>query len=187
MKHGSLHGCRSMLHLDNICHSTSKPFFLHCTTYFISALKTHRMGGKKTIFFHIKLYSHYKMSSSIHDISSIFSTSHDTLTTHGHEHAEKQSVEAAWTSPLELTLKKLNNLQKLTDDSAPTYRWLRFTLAHGFIFYSYRVDGRPLQSELGPSQNKFPEKICCASVIIQSLISPPEAVWVSLQPNTAER
>lgn len=97
-------------------------------------------------------------------------------------------------------IKETKHFTKFTDDSAPTYRWLQFTLVHGFILYSYLLGGgrkggreggcgRPLQSQLAPSRKrkkKIQRKNCCTSVITQSPISPSEAALVSSQPNTAE-
>lgn len=82
---------------------------------------------------------------------------------------------------------------KFTDDSAPTYRWLQFTL---WFYFSFLLAGRREGAVGHCDQNwhrvkikkekKIQRKNCCTSVIIQSLISPREAALVSSQPNTAE-
>lgn len=96
------------------------------------------------------------------------------------QHTAMNMLKSMRRSSLDVTtwthVEETQHWRQFTDDSAPTFRWLQFTLVHLFIFiYLFLFfrggggEGQPLQSEPALSPKSFQGK---KSVIIQSLLSP---------------
>lgn len=91
-------------------------------------------GGKmsKQYFLHIKLYSHYKIQlymrlalDSLHSVTRWQHTAVNML-----KSMRRSSLDVTtWTH-----VEETQHRRQFTDDSAPTFRWLRFTLVHLLIF-----------------------------------------------------